>query len=181
MKKLHTYIWEHKWGYLLAVSSLLIAVSLDLMSPQFTKHIVDDVIVGGDIPKLKWLLLGILGIGVGRCIFQYVKEYMFDYLGSTIASDMRKNLFRHIQSLSAEFFDRTGTGELMARVKEDVDKIWDGISFVSMLLIEVTVHTIIILFWMYRLDWRLALIPTLSMGICGAIAIVMEKKTRCGL
>ena len=176
MKKLHTYIWEHKWGYLLAVSSLLIAVSLDLMSPQFTKHIVDDVIVGGDIPKLKWLLLGSLGIGVGRCIFQYVKEYMFDYLGSTIASDMRKNLFRHIQSLSAEFFDRTGTGELMARVKEDVDKIWDGISFVSMLLIEVTVHTIIILFWMYRLDWRLALIPTLSMGICGAIAIVMEKK-----
>ena len=176
LKKLHIYIWEHKWGYLLAVSSLLIAVSLDLMSPQFTKHIVDDVIVGGDIPKLKWLLLGILGIGVGRCIFQYVKEYMFDYLGSTIASDMRKNLFRHIQSLSAEFFDRTGTGELMARVKEDVDKIWDGISFVSMLLIEVTVHTIIILFWMYRLDWRLALIPTLSMGICGAIAIVMEKK-----
>ena len=176
MKKLHTYIWEHKWGYLLAVSSLLIAVSLDLMSPQFTKHIVDDVIVGGDIPKLKWLLLGILGIGVGRCIFQYVKEYMFDYLGSTIASDMRKNLFCHIQSLSAEFFDRTGTGELMARVKEDVDKIWDGISFVSMLLIEVTVHTIIILFWMYRLDWRLALIPTLSMGVCGAIAIVMEKK-----
>lgn len=176
LKKLHTYIWEYKWGYLLAVSSLLIAVSLDLMSPQFTKHIVDDVIVGGDIPKLKWLLLGILGIGVGRCIFQYVKEYMFDYLGSTIASDMRKNLFRHIQSLSAEFFDRTGTGELMARVKEDVDKIWDGISFVSMLLIEVTVHTIIILFWMYRLDWRLALIPTLSMGICGAIAIVMEKK-----
>lgn len=176
LKKLHTYIWEHKWGYLLAVSSLLIAVSLDLMSPQFTKHIVDDVIVGGDIPKLKWLLLGILGIGVGRCIFQYVKEYMFDYLGSTIASDMRKNLFRHIQSLSAEFFDRTGTGELMARVKEDVDKIWDGISFVSMLLIEVTVHTIIILFWMYRLDWRLALIPTLSMGVCGAIAIVMEKK-----
>lgn len=176
LKKLHTYIWEHKWGYLLAVSSLLIAVSLDLMSPQFTKHIVDDVIVGGDIPKLKWLLLGILGIGVGRCIFQYVKEYMFDYLGSTIASDMRKNLFCHIQSLSAEFFDRTGTGELMARVKEDVDKIWDGISFVSMLLIEVTVHTIIILFWMYRLDWRLALIPTLSMGVCGAIAIVMEKK-----
>ena len=176
LKKLHTYIWEHKWGYLLAVSSLLIAVSLDLMSPQFTKHIVDDVIVGGDIPKLKWLLLGILGIGVGRCIFQYVKEYMFDYLGSTIASDMRKNLFRHIQSLSAEFFDRTGTGELMARVKEDVDKIWDGISFVSMLLIEVTVHTIIILFCMYRLDWRLALIPTLSMGICGTIAVVMEKK-----
>lgn len=176
MKKLHTYIWEHKWGYLFAVASLVIAVSLDMMAPQFTKHIVDDVIVGGDISKLKGLLLGILMVGVGRCIFQYAKEYMFDYLGSTIASDMRKNLFAHIQSLSAEFFDRTSTGELMARVKEDIDKIWDGISFVSMLLIEVMVHTVIILFCMYGLNWKLALIPTLSMVVCGAIAIVMERK-----
>lgn len=176
MKKLHTYIWEHKWGYLFAVASLFIAVCLDMMAPQFTKHIVDDVIVGGDISKLKGLLLGILMVGVGRCIFQYAKEYTFDYLGSTIASGMRKNLFTHIQSLSAEFFDRTSTGELMARVKEDIDKIWDGISFVSMLLIEVVVHTVIILFCMYELNWKLALIPTFSMVVCGIIAILMERK-----
>ena len=69
LKKLHTYIWEHKWGYLLAVSSLLIAVSLDLMSPQFTKHIVDDVIVGGDIPKLKWLCSAFWGSAWGAASF----------------------------------------------------------------------------------------------------------------
>ena len=176
MKKLHTYLWEHKWGYLFATVSMLIAVGLDLTAPQFTKHIVDDVIVGGDIAKLKFLLLGILSVGVGRCIFQYTKEYTFDRLGSTIASDMRKNLFRHIQSLSAELFDRTSTGELMARVKEDVDKIWDGISFVGMLLLEVSIHTIIILFCMYSLNWKLALIPTGCMIICALIAIVMERK-----
>ncbi len=176
MKKLHKYILEHKWNYLLAIVSMLIAVGLDLSAPQFTKHIVDDVIVGGDIAKLKFLLLGILGIGVGRCIFQYIKEYSFDYLGSTIASSMRKDLFFHIQGLSADFFDRTNTGELMARVKEDIDRIWEGISYVSMLLIEITAHTIIILFAMYRLNWYLAIIPTAAMIICGFIALKMEGK-----
>lgn len=176
MKKLRTYIWEHKWGYLFAVMSMLIAVCLDLLSPQFTKHIVDDVIVGGNIAKLKGLLIGIFLIGLGRCIFQYTKEYTFDRLSIEIASDMRRRLFDHIQSLSAEFFDRMSTGELMARVKEDIDRIWDGIGFVSMLLMEVCVHTIIILFCMYHLNWKLALIPTASMLICGTIAIVMEQK-----
>ncbi len=176
MKKLHKYILEHKWNYLVGIVSMLIAVGLDLSAPQFTKHIVDDVIVGGDIAKLKFLLLGILGIGVGRCIFQYIKEYSFDYLGSTIASNMRKDLFLYIQGLSADFFDRTNTGELMARVKEDIDRIWEGISYVSMLLIEITVHTIIILFAMYRLNWKLAIVPTAAMIICGFIALKMERK-----
>ena len=176
MKKLRTYIGEHKWGYLFAVMSMLIAVCLDLLSPQFTKHIVDDVIVGGNIAKLKGLLIGIFLIGLGRCIFQYTKEYTFDRLSIEIASDMRRRLFDHIQSLSAEFFDRMSPGELMERVKEDIDRIWDGIGFVSMLLMEVCVHTIIILFCMYHLNWKLALIPTASMLICGTIAIVMEQK-----
>lgn len=46
MKKISNYIFEHKGKYLLAITSMIIAVTLDLMSPQFTKHIIDDVIVG---------------------------------------------------------------------------------------------------------------------------------------
>ena len=49
MKKISTYIWEHKFAYLLAVLSMIISISLDMLSPQLTKHIVDDVILGGNI------------------------------------------------------------------------------------------------------------------------------------
>lgn len=176
LKKLHTYLFEHKWGYAVALASMLISVGLDLSAPQFTKHIVDDVIVGGDISKLKYLLLGIFSVGLGRCIFQYIKEYNFDRLGATIATDMRKHLFSHIQGLSAEFFDRTKTGVLMARVKEDIDRIWDAIGFVGMLLIEVVIHTTIILFCMFNLNWKLAIISAVAMFLCGLIAIMMERK-----
>lgn len=176
MKKLSSYIWEYKWSYLLALMSLFIAVTLDMLAPRLTAHVVDDVIVGGNIGELKYLLLGFLGIGLGRCIFQYIKEYTFDINGSRISGNMRRDLFRHVQSLSADFFDRTNTGELMARIKEDIDRIWDALGYVSMLLIEVAYHTIIILVCMYMLNWKLALIPTLAMILCGSIAVIMERK-----
>lgn len=38
---------------------------------------------------------------------------------------MRGNLFRHVQQLSVEYFDKNNTGELLARVRDDVDRIWD--------------------------------------------------------
>ncbi len=176
MKKISTYIWENKISYIVAVAAIFIAVTLDMMSPRLTKHVVDDVIVGGDMAKLKFLLLGFLGIGLGRCIFQYIKEYTFDRTASKITSQMRKDLFVHIQSLSADFFDRTNTGELMARIKEDIDHIWDALGFVGMLIIEVVYHTTIILASMYMLNWKLALIPTVCMIFCAVTALLMERK-----
>lgn len=175
-KKLSTYIWEYKWSYLFAISSLLISVSLDMLSPMLTMHIIDDVIIGGNISLLPYLLGGILCVGIGRCIFQYTKEYTFDKAGSKIASEMRKELFDHIQSLSCNFFDKNNTGELMARVKDDVDRIWNTMSYVGMLVIEVIYHTTVVLCCMYSLNVSLAIIPTCAMILCGFIAIKMEKK-----
>lgn len=114
MKKLSTHIREHLPAYLLATLALVIHVGLDMLSPELTKRIIDDVIGNGNLAALKGILLGFLAIGIGRFIFGYIKEYTFDVTGATIASNMRKELFDHIQSLSADFFDRTGTGELMS-------------------------------------------------------------------
>ncbi|MDE7047940.1 MAG: ABC transporter ATP-binding protein, partial [Lachnospiraceae bacterium] len=176
MKKITTYLWKYKLPFLFAIISMVISVALDMLSPQLTRHIVDDVIIDGQIEKLTPMLLGILCVGVGRFIFQYTKEFTFDVTGSKIAAKIRQDLFNHIQSLSPEFFDRTGTGELMSRIKDDVDRIWDGLTYVGMLLIEVAVHASIILFCMFSLNWRLAILPAICMGITAAIAIFMENK-----
>lgn len=176
MKKLTTHIREHFGAYLLATFSLVTCTSLDMLSPQLTKSIIDDVIGKGEIHKLSYLLLGILGIGIARFIFGYIKEFLFDKTGARIAANMRSDLFKHVQKLSPEFFDRTGTGELMSRVKDDVDRIWDGITYVGMLVIEVVIHVSLVLFCMYRLNWKLALLPTICMAFCGFLAVYLEKK-----
>lgn len=176
MKKISSYIWDYRFSYLGAVLSLLAAVTLDMAAPRLTARVVDDVIVGGKIGELKFLLLGFLGVGIGRCSFQYIKEYTFDKNGARISRDMRRDLFRHIQSLSADFFDRTNTGELMARVKEDIDHIWDAVGYVGMLLIEVSYHTGIILVCMCMINWKLALLSGAAMLLCGVVAVIMERK-----
>lgn len=175
-KKLSSYIWDYKHLYLAGIVSLILSVSLDMLSPLLTLSIIDDVIMGGDIQRLPYLLGGILLVGIGRCIFQYTKEYSFDKAGCIIASDMRKDLFNYIQGLSCNFFDKNNTGELMARVKDDIDRIWNALTYVSMLIIEVVFHTAIVLFCMYRLHPLLAIIPTVGMLISAAIALRMEHK-----
>lgn len=176
MKKLTYYLRQHVWGYLFACLSMIIAVSLDLLSPMLTKTIIDDVIVGGQMQKLKFLLIAIFLVGLGRCVFQYTKEFTFDKISSVIGTDMRRDLFAHIQSLSTEFFDRTQTGELMARVKDDTDRVWNATGYVGMLMMEVVYHVTVILFCMYSLSWKLAILPTCCMIFCAVLALSIEGK-----
>ena len=60
LKKLSDYIFEKKINYIIAIASLISATLLDLLSPKLTNKVVDDVILGGNIAALKWILLGFL-------------------------------------------------------------------------------------------------------------------------
>ena len=176
MKKLHTYVGKHWLGYVFAILCMVIAIVLDMIYPMITESIIDDVMLGGKKELLFGLLAGIVVVGVGRAFAGYFKEFTFDKLASTIGSEMRKDLFNHIQSLSMNFFAGTNTGELMARVKDDVDRVWDVLGFVGMLLIEVVIHVTIVLYCMFTRNWKLAFLPLVTMVICGVAAVVMERK-----
>lgn len=176
MNKLSYYLKKYWFAYAIALLCTVIAVILDMISPQVTKRVIDDVIVGGEINLLFPLLMTVLLIGFGRAVFAYSKELIFDTVSSKIGSQLRKHLFNHIQGLSIRFFDENNTGELMSRVKDDVDRIWAATGYVSMLIFEVTIHTGIALFFMYRESATLAIIPTIVLPIVACLAILMEKK-----
>ena len=176
MKRLRTYIGKHWLGYMFAIACMIIAILLDMIYPMITQSIIDDVILDGKTEILFSLLIGIVIVGVGRSITGYFKEFTFDKLASSIGSDMRKDLFHHIQSLSMSYFAKTNTGELMARLKDDVDNVWNVFGFIGMLLIEVAIHVSIVLYCMFSRNWKLALLPLITMIISGVAAVIMEKK-----
>ncbi len=178
MKRLNLMKYFRRYAalYLIAFIAMCAGTLLDMSAPLIVQHIVDDVLVGGRMELLRWLLLGILAIGVGRFVFQYTKEFLCDWCGSKIASEVRINLFQKIQSLSANFFDGINSGELMSRVKDDVDRIWEIAAFMGILIAEVVIRTASSLFFMFRIQWQLALIPALGMLAAALIAILMEQK-----
>ena len=170
------YFKKYAFVYVIAFVAMTASTFLDQLAPLFVQHIVDDVLLAHNIEPLKLLLIGILSVGVGRCIFQYTKEFLCDFAGSKIASEVRINLFQKIQSLSANFFDGINSGELMSRVKDDVDRIWDVAAYMGILMAEVVIRTITTIFFLFRINWQLALIPCAGMVAAAFIALKMEKK-----
>lgn len=175
MKSLWKYIGKYCPLYGIAVIAMVISILLDAAAPQITQRIIDQVIVGGRTELLMQLLFGLLGIGLGRAVFQYTKEFIFDFAASGIGSRLRKDLFDHIQTLSVGYFDSHNTGELMARVKDDVDRIWNACGFVGMLIIECVIHTCVMVFCMFRISPLLTLIPLLVMPVIAWFALRMEN------
>ncbi len=177
MKKLTKYVLKHWYKYLFAISCLVIGVVVDNVKPRLIKDIVDEVIDNGKVDLLPRLLLGIAAIGLIRTFTQYFKEFTFDVTGVKVGNEVRFDLFRHLQKLSLNFFDKTNTGELLARMKNDIDAIaFGGVGFIIMLAIEIVLHTSIVIYCMFSLSPKLSIFPMCILPIGIALAVVLEKK-----
>ena len=88
----------------------------------------------------------------------YAQMVLMNLMGQYIMYDLRKQIFRHLQKLDIQFFDRNPVGRLMTRVTTDVDALNDMFTagFVAIFGdIFVLLGIIIVLFWM---NWRMALV-----------------------
>jgi ATP-binding cassette subfamily B multidrug efflux pump len=175
MKRLWPYLKRVKWHYLCAITAMLIGIGLDMFNPRLLRTIIDEVITKGRTTLLPALLAGLAGITVGRAILGYVKEYLFDYGSQKIVADLRLDLFDHLQSLSFSYFDGVNTGELMSRLKEDIDNIWQTLAFGSMLFVEQTIYFVTASILLFGLNWKLALAALALIPVIGAMALKLES------
>lgn len=176
MKKLRRYVLPYWKSYVFAIVSLILAILLEMLTPQITRIIVNESFVGGDFSRFGFLLVALVVLGIGRSLFGYCKEFTFDKNSQTIGTEMRKDLFAHLQTLSMDYFDNTNTGELMARVKEDVDKVKDAFGMTGMLIIQITLYIISVLYCMFSLSPLLGILPLAVMIFGGGLSFALEKK-----
>lgn len=173
MKK---YLIKNWWRYLIGGISLIASTAIDILVPFITLSMVDDVIVGGNMALFKRDVLLFAAAGLGRAFFQFVKEFLCDMAGCHVASGLRKDMMRHIFTLDKKYFDKTNTGELMARVKDDCGAVWDLTGFVGMLFTEAIVYFTGVVICMVKLNWKLSLVPLVFMPPLAYVALHLEKK-----
>lgn len=176
MKKVSYYLKRYWFAYLIAITCLVAQITIDMLNPQVTIRIIDDVIGNGEGSLLKYSILMMLVFALGRVVFGYAKEYLFDTTSFKISVDIRKGLFRHIQKLSVNYFDQSNTGEIMSRVKDDVDRIQAAFGYIGMLIIMVIIHMSMVIFCMVRISLKLSIIPLIAVPVCAVLAIVLERK-----
>ncbi|MEK5232300.1 ABC transporter ATP-binding protein [Lysinibacillus sp. FSL K6-0232] len=119
-RKFFSYYKPHKRLFIIDFSSAIIVAILELAFPLAVQWFIDDLLPTGDwnmIVKVSILLLLVYAIST---FLNFIVNYLGHKLGINIETDMRQELFTHVQRQSFRFFDNTKTGHIMSRITNDL-------------------------------------------------------------
>ena len=157
LARLGTYAAPYRWRLIGAITAMFGVLACTLALPLLMKSAIDSAIIPGDTRLLAFIaggvvVVGIVGIGLSR-----METYLTGWVGERILTDLRGDLFAHMQSLSMSYFERQRTGVLISRLTNDVEAlqqlVTDGLTSTVRNVLTLAVAGTILLF----LDFRLAL------------------------
>ncbi|MCR2822446.1 ABC transporter ATP-binding protein [Lederbergia panacisoli] len=120
LKKFFSYYKPHKRLFIIDFSSALVVAVLELAFPVAVQWFIDKLLPGGDWNKIVTIGILLLIVYLLSTVLQYIVSYLGHKLGINIETDMREQLFTHVQRQSFRFFDNTKTGHIMSRITNDL-------------------------------------------------------------
>ena len=180
IKRIAAYMAPYKGRAAALALASVVTTGAELAPPLITKRLVDEVLVPvGENPApvderlalLGILVLALVGIRIGSWAAEWVHGWIVAWLGAQATADIRSQLYRSLEMLSLQFYDKRRVGALMARVTRDSGRLQeflvDGLPY---LVINVMMMFGILgfLLWM---SWELTLyvlLPVPLLMIWGA-------------
>ncbi|KOR89653.1 ABC transporter ATP-binding protein [Paenibacillus solani] len=123
IRRFFSYYRPYKGLFILDFTCAVIAGLLELAFPLAVSKFIDDLLPSQDWPLILIACLVLLFIYALNTALQYVVTYWGHMLGINIETDLRENMFSHIQKLSFRFFDNNKTGHLMGRITNDLNDV----------------------------------------------------------
>lgn len=120
LRDFFSYYTPHRRLFIIDFGSAIIVALLELFFPLAVQWFIDKLLPTGEwgtIVKVSVLLLIVYMIST---VLNYIVNYLGHKLGTNIETDMREQLFNHVQRQSFRFFDNTKTGHIMSRITNDL-------------------------------------------------------------
>ena len=120
LRDFFSYYTPHRRLFMIDFGSAIIVALLELLFPLAVQWFIDTLLPTGEwgmIVKVSALLLLVYVIST---VLNYIVNYLGHKLGTNIETDMREQLFNHVQRQSFRFFDNTKTGHIMSRITNDL-------------------------------------------------------------
>jgi ATP-binding cassette subfamily B protein len=176
------YRWQLLSGFLLTLA----ATAAQLVPPYLTMPLMDNVLIpfqNGkpiDWPLVTLYLGGLLGAALLAWVLGWLRTYILALVSERIGRDLRTTTYKHLLGLSLEYFGGKRTGDLMARIGSETDRInvflsLDLLNFATDVLM--IVMTAVILF---SINPWLALVTLLPLPIIGWMIHFVREKLRTG-
>ena len=178
LKRAMVYVRRYK--NLLIGAFLLSALSIlmDLCVPLYTQTIIDDHIPAGNIRGI--LLIGLLyAATIAAIIFvNRARSLMFNRAGQYIITDIRSDLFAHLQKLPFDYYDSRPHGKILVRVVNYINAVASFLSNgIVTILIEV-VSLLAILVFMFRLHVGMTLMVLTGVPLFALVMIFLKTPQR---
>lgn len=176
------YLLQYKWHYILGIIVLMLVDLASLYVPQFTGEIIDGLTKGSfGFEGVKPILVKILCAGLIMMAGRFGWRYFIIGASRGIEYKMRNDLFAHLETLSARFFNSHKTGDLMAHFTNDLQAVRMAVGMAVITTFDAVVMTIMVLVKMIvYVDFRLtvlAFIPLILVAV-GCYYYGIEAKKR---
>ena len=146
---------------------MLIGVGIALIPPQLQLILVDDVLQSHRRGRewLMWILLGLLSIGIVRCILNIFIGRVSTYVGTRITRELRERLHGKFLTLGVDYYDRHSEGQLMSRVLHDVEFFQGFVIQVSQGFLLNCILVLAIGVVLFTMNWELAFLVMLPVPV----------------
>ncbi len=130
--------------------------------PLFLSEIIEKFNSIEPLVFLKFMVIFVPSLFLAKGLFVFLQDYLMNIVGQGVVRDVRNDLYRKFQGLSMEFFGRKRTGELMARITNDVGIITNAISYALKDLIFESMKVVFFAFCVFyigfKISWQLPLV-----------------------
>ncbi|MCX7774241.1 MAG: ABC transporter ATP-binding protein/permease, partial [Clostridia bacterium] len=172
------YIKPYRFKMFLGLLFVLIAAALAMVNPYLSGIIVDTIIKQGQ----NQLLMTILGIMVAstlvKSIIRYTFQLIFEDVSQNIFKRIREDIYLKIQSLDFNFFNKTRTGDIMAKMTGDMDAVRHFLAWVIYMVFENGVIFLFAVVMLFTINVPLALFMFAITPLTGYFALKLSKEVK---
>jgi ATP-binding cassette, subfamily B, bacterial len=117
------YLGRYRWRVVAAICALIVAALTTLVVPIAVRRMIDFGFTARGLALIDSYFLVMIGVGAVLALSSALRYYLVTTLGERIVADLRGDVFAHVTSLSAAFFDEAKTGEVISRLTADTTQI----------------------------------------------------------
>jgi ATP-binding cassette subfamily B multidrug efflux pump len=173
MRRLLPYYRPYVRTLVVGLVLVVISSGLGAVTPWLLRSGIDDLAARAPVSRIVWIAAAIIGIGfVGGALRFWMREIL-NGLSRYIEYDLRQALFAHLTTLDPGYFARTRTGDIMARLTNDLSAVRMAAGPAIMYLTNTVFGAAFALAFMLRIDVRLTLIALLPMVLLPLVMIVL--------
>lgn len=173
-----SYIAGHKKLFGIDMLCALLVALIDLIFPYVSRYSMK-VMLPNKLYATFFTVMAVMVLAyVLKAGLYYVITVIGHKMGVLVESDMRRDVFTHMQSLSFSYYDHNRTGVLMSRITSDLFEITELAHHGPENIVICTLTIVGALAVMFAMQWQLALVITLALPLCAWFTIKQRIKMK---